>query len=110
MQRIALDGPLAPGAGGVQATVLLDLGHSKVRRIDLATGAGIPPCTMQDDVVFVVLSGRVTFRSDGAEETIEAPGAVFIPGKGVTRSMEAAMPSRVLAILCRDGEGPEVGP
>lgn len=64
-------------------------------------GARIPPCQMQEDVVFVVLSGRVTFHSDGDDTVVAPPGAVFIPGGATTRSMEAHQPSLVLAVLCR---------
>ena len=110
MTRIPLDEPFSPASSEVRASVVLDEGKAKVRRIDLAAGARIPPCPMQDDVVFVVLSGRVTFRSDGAAETVEAPGAVFIPGHGVTRSMVADIPSLVLAVLCRATTGTEVVP
>jgi len=110
MKRIPLDEVPDLGPDGVRAVVVLDEGHAKVRRIDLAGGGRLPPCPMQDDVVFVILSGRVTFQSDGAAETVEAPGAVFIPGRGVTRSMEADIPSRVLAILCRPASVPEVVP
>jgi len=45
--------------------VLLEHDQMKVRRIELAAGARIPPCQMQEDVVFVVLTGRVTFHADG---------------------------------------------
>ena len=65
---------------GFEASVLHEHDQRKVRRIELAEGAQIPPCQMQEDVVFVVLSGRVTFRSDGEDVLVVPPGAVFIPG------------------------------
>jgi len=83
--------------------VLLDEGRVKVRRIDLAAGARIPPCVMKEDVVFVVLSGRVVFTSESSSEAVEAPGAVYIPGGDATRSMMAESAARVLAVLCRAG-------
>jgi quercetin dioxygenase-like cupin family protein len=89
------------------AEVLFEHDPMKVRRIDLAAGARIPPCQMQEDVVFVVLSGRVTFRADGEDRVVFPPGAVFIPGGATTRSMEAHEPSLVLAVLCRRGVGSE---
>jgi hypothetical protein len=108
--------------------VLLDEGGCKVRRIALPEGAVIPPCRMEHDVVFVVLEGRVLFTTgqksdDGAVpelakvdvvETTEAdavetaevaaPGAVFVAGGALSRSMRALMPSLVLAVLCRGAE------
>lgn len=91
------------------AEVLLEHDQMKVRRIELAAGARIPPCQMQEDVVFVVLSGRVTFRSDGEDALVVPPGVVFIPGGATTRSMEAHEASLVLAVLCRRGIAPEGG-
>jgi quercetin dioxygenase-like cupin family protein len=88
---------------GVGATVLFEHDRMKIRRIELAAGARIPPCQMQEDVVFVVLSGRVTFRADGEDTVVAPPGAVFIPGGATTRSMEAHEPALVLAVLCRGG-------
>ena len=92
---------------GFTASVLLEHNQMKVRRIELATGAQIPPCQMQEDVVFVVVAGRVTFRAEGEEASVTAPGAVFIPGGATTRSMEAHEASLVLAVLCRRGVAPE---
>ena len=86
--------------------VLLEHDQMKVRRIELAAGARIPPCQMQDDVIFIVLNGRVTFCTDGEETLVAPPGAVFIPGGATTRSMEAHEASLVLAVLCRRGVAP----
>jgi quercetin dioxygenase-like cupin family protein len=94
---------------GFAASVLLEHDQMKVRRIELAAGARIPPCQMQEDVVFVVLSGRVTFRSDGEDALVVPPGAVFIPGGATTRSMEAHEASLILAVLCRRGVASEGG-
>jgi quercetin dioxygenase-like cupin family protein len=88
------------------AEVLLEHNQMKVRRIELAAGARIPPCQMQDDVIFIVLNGRVTFCTDGEETLVAPPGAVFIPGGATTRSMEAHEASLVLAVLCRRGVAP----
>jgi len=103
MKTIRLDGPFAPSLTGPEVEVLLDEGRVKVRRIDLAAGARIPPCVMKEDVVFVVLSGRVVFASGSSAEAVEAPGAVYIPGGDATRSMKAESAARVLAVLCRAG-------
>jgi len=56
------------------ASLLLGHDQMKVRRIELAAGAQIPPYRMQEDVVFVVLVGRVTFRSEGDKTLVVAPG------------------------------------
>lgn len=104
MSLVQLDlGGVPARAEGFGASVLLEHDQMKIRRIDLAAGARIPPCQMQEDVVFAVLSGRVTFRSDGEDALVVPPGAVFIPGGATTRSMEAHEPSLVLAVLCRRG-------
>lgn len=101
--------PGTPLGKAFAAEVLLEHDQMKVRRIELAAGARIPPCRMQEDVVFVVLGGRVTVRADDEEAQVAPPGAVFIPGGAVTRSMEAHEPSLVLAVLCRRRAGDEVG-
>jgi len=107
MKTIPLNVPFAPGPAGPEVEVVLDEKRVKVRRIDLAEGVKIPPCEMREDVVFVVLSGRVVFSSESSTSVIEAPGAVFIPGGSETRSMSAESPARVLAVLCRSGDPSE---
>jgi hypothetical protein len=98
LKTIRLDVPFAPGSTGPEVEVLLAEGRAKVRRIDLAAGARIPPCVMKEDVVFT---------SESSSETVEAPGAVYIPGGDATRSMKAESATRVLAVLCRAGRHEE---
>ena len=98
------------GAGRYAASVLFEKGVVKIRRIELAAGARIPPCRMMEDVVFVVVEGRVAFLTDVEKAVVSAPNAVFIPGGSTTRSMEADEPSLVLAVLCkRAADGLEGG-
>jgi quercetin dioxygenase-like cupin family protein len=87
--------------GRYVTSVLFEQGAVKVRRIELAAGARISPCRMQEDVVFVVIEGRVAFRAEDKEAVVNASGAVFIQGGATTRSMEADEASLVLAVLCR---------
>jgi quercetin dioxygenase-like cupin family protein len=89
------------GDGRYEASVLFEQGLLKIRRIELAAGALIPPCRMMEDAVFVVFEGRITFRTETEESVVRAPGAVFIPRGATTRSMEADEPSLVLAVLCK---------
>ena len=107
MKSFRLDVPFAPGSAAPNVEVLLDEGRAKVRRIDLAAGGVIPPCRMQEDVVFIVLSGRVAFTDEEGTSVVEAPGAVYIPGRGSIRSMTAESQARVLAVLCRDRDSGE---
>jgi len=98
------------GDGRYAASVLLEQDAVKVRRIELAAGARIPPCRMMEDVVFVVVEGRVAFLTDGEKAVVSAPNAVFIPGGATSRSMEADEPSLILAVLCkRAADGLEGG-
>jgi quercetin dioxygenase-like cupin family protein len=87
--------------GRYMTSVLFEQGTVKVRRIELAAGARITPCRMQEDVVFVVIEGRVAFRAEDEEAVVNAPSAVFIQGGATTRSMEADEASLVLAVLYR---------
>lgn len=108
MSVVRLDLGVVPARPeGFGASVLIEHDQMKVRRIELAAGARIPPCQMQEDVVFVVLRGRVTFHSDGEDTLVVPPGAVFIPGGATTRSMEAHDPSLVLGVLCRCSAAPD---
>ena len=108
MNLVRLDLGGAPArTDGFAASVLLEHDQMKVRRIELAAGARIPPCQMQEDVVFVVLRGRVTFHADGEDTLVVPPGAVFTPGGATTRSMEAHEPSLVLGVLCRCSTTPD---
>ena len=88
------------GDGRYAAEVLFEHGTVKVRRIELATGAHIPPCRMTEDVVFVVVEGRVAFLTESEKAVVRAPNAVFISGGATKRSMEADEHSLVLAVLC----------
>jgi len=105
MKRIDLHQGVGLLVEPVTAKVLLDEPQVRVRRIDLAPGGGIPPCRMHDDVVFVVLAGRVRFRSEGDESVVDAPGAVYVPGGATERSMDALAPSAVLAVQARRPSG-----
>ena len=89
------------GDGRYEASVLFEQGAVKIRRIEFAAGARIPPCRMMEDVVFVVVEGRVAFLTESEKAVVSAPNAVFILGGATTRSMEADEPSFVLAVLCR---------
>jgi len=118
MKAVALGAapsPLActasPGPG-VRAAVLLDEGQAKVRRIELDAGGVIPPCRMADDVVFVMLRGSVVVTCGADEELVAAPGAVYVPGGALTRSLRAVEPSLVLAVLCKGArtEPPSISP
>jgi quercetin dioxygenase-like cupin family protein len=85
---------------GARAAILLDEGSVRVRRIVLDEGGSIPPCRMEDDVVFVVLQGEVVVTVDGRDTRVSYPDAVFVPGGAATRSMFAGDPALVLAVLC----------
>ena len=97
MKTIRLDVPFAGDSTRPAVEVLLDEGWVKIRRIDLNTGAGIPLCKKQEDVVFT---------SESSTEAVEAPGAVYIPGGDATRSMKAESAARILAVLCRAKQNP----
>jgi len=86
---------------GARTAVLLDEGQAKVRRIELDAGGVIPPCQMSEDVVFVMLRGSVAVTCGEDEELVAAPGAVYVPGGALTRSLRAIEPSLVLAVLCK---------
>lgn len=107
MERIEFLKKIACRDGSYEASILFEQGAVKVRRIELAAGARIPPCRMQEDVVFVVIEGRVVFLTDGEKAVVSAPNAIFIPGGATTRSMEADESSLVLAVLCmHEAAGP----
>ena len=94
-----------PGDATFHPAILHQGETATIRRIALGKGAVIPPCPMQDDAVFVVLSGAVRFRAEGEEALVRAPGAVWIPASAATRGMEAEASSVVLAVLCRTPTG-----
>ncbi len=93
--------PVSSPTPGARAAVLHDQGQVRVRRIELDAGGAIPPCQMNDDVVFVMLQGSVVVTSGADEELVVAPGAVYIPGGATTRSLRALEPSLILAVLCK---------
>ena len=70
--------------------------NAKARLIELPPGGELPTCVMKEDVLFVVLSGRVNI-SVGSETHTLAQGQCLVSGPG-TFSMTADTPVRLLGV------------
>jgi hypothetical protein len=67
----------------------------KIIRLDVSFN----PTPAGPDVEVVLDEGRVSFSTESSTAAVDAPSAVYIPGRRVTRSLTAESPARVLAIL-----------
>ena len=87
--------------GDTLIEVLLDSaatgGQLSVLRLEaVGVGSGAPPHThTNEDEVFIVLEGTVTFTCDGADATIGAGGSVFLP-RGLCHAYRLDTPRAVL--------------
>ncbi|MCK7534246.1 MAG: YeeE/YedE family protein [Marinilabiliales bacterium] len=109
MKTIPINVPFAPVAAGPKVDVVLDEKRIKVRRIDLAAGAEIPRAKCRRTSFLSFFPAGSLLPPNPRPKPSNAPGAVYIPGGHATRSMKAESAARVLAVLCRAGDGAESG-
>jgi mannose-6-phosphate isomerase-like protein (cupin superfamily) len=72
--------------------------HLKAQVISLKAGNDIPPCKMDNDVLFYFLSGNGTITVDNETEIIEAGDCVLVPHQAISRSIYAETDLEMLAV------------
>ena len=86
---------------GHTKSVFHDSNKIKAQVMGFEPGQRIPPCKMDRDVIFFVLSGSGTIIVDGEEEKIKKHSWIFIPKEKESRSLQADTRMSVLAIQLR---------
>jgi quercetin dioxygenase-like cupin family protein len=81
--------------------VFLEHGHLKAQTTCLSVGQQIPPCKMDHDVLFYIISGEGTIIVDEEEKEIRAGQAAFVPKEAASRSIKAKTKMTLLAIQGR---------
>src|SRR4030042_1013534 len=64
----------------------------------LQAGNSIPPCKMDNDVLFYVLSGKGTITVDAETNEINAGYSIVVPHQAESRSMHAQTDMEILAV------------
>ena len=81
--------------------VFLEHGHLKAQVTCLSAGQQIPPCKMEHDVLFYVISGSGTIIVDGKRKTLKPGQAAFVPKEAKWRSIKAKTKMVILAVQGR---------
>ena len=81
--------------------VFLEHGHLKAQITCLSAGQQIPPCKMQHDVLFYVISGEGEIIVDDDTASLKAGKAAFVPKEAESRSIKADTDMNILAVQGR---------
>ena len=72
--------------------------HLKAQVMYLEAGNSIPPCKMDNDVLFYFLSGEGTITVDSETEKIVIGDCVVVPHQSESRSIYAESDLEILAV------------
>ena len=72
--------------------------HLKVQAMFLKSGSSIPPCKMENDVLFYFLSGNGSITVDEDTQKVSAGECVLAPSQADSRSIYAETDLEILAI------------
>ncbi|HDJ22290.1 MAG: hypothetical protein DRJ06_05180 [Candidatus Aminicenantes bacterium] len=78
--------------------VFFETERVKAQVMGLEPGQQIPPCRMNNDVIFVVLEGKGKIIINGEEEDIKKSSCILVPKEKESRSLKAKTKMVVLAI------------
>jgi mannose-6-phosphate isomerase-like protein (cupin superfamily) len=72
--------------------------HLKAQVMRLEAGNRIPPCKMDNDVLFYFLTGEGTITVDNETIRITAGDCVIVPNQAESRSIHAATDLEIFAV------------
>ena len=72
--------------------------HLKVQVMKLMTGTSIPPCKMDNDVLFYFLIGEGTITVDNETHDVGQGECVIVPHQAESRSIHAKTDLEILAV------------
>jgi len=81
--------------------VFLEHGHLKAQITCLSAGQQIPPCKMDHDVLFYVISGNGAIIVDAKRKALKTGQAAFVPKEAEARSIKATTKMVILAVQGR---------
>ena len=72
--------------------------HLKAQVMKLETGTTIPPCKMDNDVLFYVLKGEGTITVDNETSGLGTGDCIVVPQQAESRSINAVTDLELLAV------------
>ena len=78
--------------------VFYDVENLKAQIVCLKSGQVIPPCKMNNDVLFYIIEGEGEIIVDSEKESLFPGAAVVVPRKAESRSISAKTDMIVLAV------------
>jgi mannose-6-phosphate isomerase-like protein (cupin superfamily) len=73
-------------------------GYLKSQVMFLKAGNSIPPCKMENDVLFYILSGKGSIVIDADKQQIATGDCVVVPFQANSRSINAETDMEILAV------------
>lgn len=83
---------------GPYRKIFYDKGHLKAQIVCLKHGQMIPPCKMDNDVLFYVIEGEGEITVDDEKEDLLPAVAVVVPKEAESRSIFAKTDMIILAV------------
>jgi len=83
--------------------IFYDAGGIKAQLIYLRAKQVIPPCKMDNDVLFYVIEGKGEITVDNRREKLRAKVSVIVPKEAESRSISAESNLVILAVQCKSG-------
>jgi len=72
--------------------------HLKAQVMKLKAGNSIPPCKMENDVLFYFISGKGSITVDEETQQISTGDCVLVPSLAESRSIHAETDLEILAV------------
>jgi len=101
MNKYDLDKLVAFKKEEIFKKVFLEHGHLKAQVTCLSAGQQIPPCKMEHDVLFYVISGSGVIIVDKKKKSLKPSQAAFVPKEARWRSIKARTKMVILAVQGR---------
>jgi len=81
--------------------VFHDSGSIKAQVVCIKAGQALPPCSMDNEVLFYIISGAGEISADGRWTVVKPGQAVVVPREAKTRSIRAEQDMVILAVQAR---------
>jgi mannose-6-phosphate isomerase-like protein (cupin superfamily) len=78
--------------------VFCNTDHLKAHVMRLESGTSIPPCKMDNDVLFYILRGEGTITVDDETSVLGTGDCIVVPHPAETRSIHAVTDLEILAV------------
>ncbi|MEO0206733.1 MAG: hypothetical protein ABIL22_08700 [candidate division WOR-3 bacterium] len=83
---------------GPYKKISYDKGNLKAQIVCLKAGQMIPPCKMENDVLFYVIEGEGEIAVDDKREKLFPFASVIVPNEAISRSISAKTDMVILAV------------